>query len=146
MLSIHFSDTPFDTGCSLMSRIAQAWKRVSGPGDRDRTIAAPGAEVSEPDRSALQQYPQEGQRSRVRADLRNRRASVAVGSRTEPLDQPQPSDRPLTFDPLFERKLAVTENSIFGAIGPYRRLARALQGLQTDAGLKRLLVTSALPR
>ncbi len=128
-----------------MSRIAQAWKRVSGPDDGERTIAAPGAEVSEPDRSALQQYPQEGQRSRVRPDLRNRPASVAAGSRPEPVDRPQPSDRPLAFDPLFDRKLADNENATFGALGHYRRLARALQGLQTEAGLRRLLVTSALP-
>ena len=70
---------------------------------------------------------------------------MAAGSRTEPVDQPQPSDRPLAFDPLFDRKLADNENATFGALGHYRRLARALQGLQTEAGLRRLLVTSALP-
>jgi len=121
-----------------MSRIAQAWKRVSGPDDGDRRIAAPGAEVSEPDRSALQQYPQEGQRSRVRPDLRDRRALLAPAPRTEVPER-------LAFDPLVGRKLAINENATFGALGHYRRLARALLGLQTEAGLRRLMVTSALP-
>jgi capsular exopolysaccharide synthesis family protein len=128
-----------------MSRIAEAWKRVSGTDPGELTIAAPGAEVSEPDRSALHQYPQENQRSRVRTDLRDRQGSLAPRPRPEPRDQPQRPDRPLAFDPVFARKLPVNENPTFGALGHYRRLARALHGLQTDAGLNRLMVTSARP-
>ena len=89
--------------------------------------------------SSLDRYPQERRQAERpgRPDLSSRKAIAAP--RTGSRGQLAPTNISL------EGKLVVSGQTSYLAVEQYRRLAATLHGLQTERGLKTLMVTSSLP-
>jgi capsular exopolysaccharide synthesis family protein len=123
-----------------MSRIDEAWKRVSGPVPHSWENAARAERLEDPDEGVLDHYPQEGGLAGVSAKAPDRLPHrTIVAPRTGDHRQLGP------LDVEFERKLVVSKKASAIAVEQYRRLAGAVHDLQVEQGLKTLMVTSALP-
>lgn len=125
-----------------MSRIDEALKRAAG-GD---VAVRNSPELSEPvvrlvDESSLDRYPRE---SRAAAEQRPARPQL---SSAKPIAAPRTGGRGqlAPTNTAFEGKLIVSGQTSHIAVEQYRRLAATLHGVQTERGLKTLMVTSTVP-
>ena len=130
-----------------MSRIDQAWAQASARRPLLREVAARAGRLEEepPCDVALNEYPREPGQSPIPAQAPDRRAHRKVAApQTGQWRQAGPVRSP------FERQLVLGDRKAPGdrtaavARQEYRRLAHALDRLQSERGLKTLIVTSAL--
>ncbi len=124
-----------------MSRIDDALKRASGDDValRERTDSV-GQAARRDDESSLERYPREG-RSTIEKPTRSELSS------SRPIAAPRTGGRGQLAPPKIELegKLVVSSQTAPVAVEQYRRLAATLHQLQTERGLKMLLVTSTVP-
>jgi protein-tyrosine kinase len=112
---------------------------VSGAGSHVVGIAARAPRLEDRGESVLDDYPQESGPPRVSSDTADR-LPRRTGTVLRPAER-APLARPGDFD----KKLVVNESAAPIAVEQYRRLAGTLHDLQSERGLKTLMVTSALP-
>lgn len=122
-----------------MSRVDEARRRVER---RDAAHHAPLEArrdlAIEPDQSVLENYPRERRPAERPTPVPPPRAISAPRAA---------SSRPLrALDAALDGKLVGGRETPPMAVEQYRRLASSLHQLQTEVGLKTLMVTSALPR
>jgi capsular exopolysaccharide synthesis family protein len=126
-----------------MSRIDQAWARASAPRPLPREVAARAEHLEEeqPCDVAPNQYPREREQSSFPAQRPDRWAHWKIAA-------PQTGQRRQAgpVRSTFERKRGPGDRTTAVAVQEYRRLAHALDRLQSERGLKTLIVTSALPK
>ena len=130
-----------------MSRIHEALTNVSHPATADVRGAS---DMTVDPGSVLDQYaPEPNARTPVTTPPVIAAPPLPP---TPPVPQPVGASTPaelkrrvVRYDPALAGKLVVSENVPAAAIVQYRRLASALQELQIERGVNRLLVTSALP-
>jgi protein-tyrosine kinase len=127
-----------------MSRIDEALKRAS----RGVDDAVPGDRAGAVDDAASVHYPAEGGVYQIRSGPAV--ASVASPVRAVGATVPRPAAPAREDEPAPERselapKLVVSERTSTLAVEQYRRLAGAIHELQTERGLKTLMVTSSVP-
>ncbi len=124
-----------------MSRIDDALKRAAGDDVplRERTDSMSQA-ARRDEESSLERYPREG-----RAPIEKPTRSELSSSR--PIAAPRTGGRGQLAPtrPELEGKLVISGQTAPVAVEQYRRLAATLHQLQTERGLKMLLVTSTVP-
>ena len=123
-----------------MSRIDEAWNRVSSPVAHNLGMAARAQRLEQSDEAAPHHYPRETGASGHSAEALDRLPHRTVAA-------PRTGER-RQLGPLhaaFERKLVVSEQAAPVAVEQYGRLAATMLELQAERGLKTLMVTSALP-
>lgn len=123
-----------------MSRVDEARRRASAIGD-DVHAERMGTPAVRPDESILEAYPRERRSETVRT-------KVPVRQNPRPIAAPRTA-RPGhlgSFDPGVGTKLVGSPGLSPVAAEQYRRLAASLHQLQTENGLKTLMVTSSVPR
>ncbi len=120
-----------------MSRIDEALRRAESGSATDGPAVAAVAEQPDASQAGLDRYAAE--RQAVRPVLRERPHAI-VSQR--PIDHERPSDVHIARHP----KLVLDRDIEPASLEQYRRLASALEQMQAEAGLKCLMVTSALPR
>ena len=133
-----------------MSRIDQAWAQASARRPLLREVAARAEclEEEQPCDVALNQYPRERGQSSFPAQEPDRWAHPKVAAL-----QPEQRRQAGPVRSTFERRLVLGDRTLMPgdrttavAVQEYRRLAHALDRLQSEGGLKTLIVTSALPQ
>jgi capsular exopolysaccharide synthesis family protein len=144
-----------------MSRVDEAQRRATLGDDAHVAPLLPAARED----GSIEAYPREGRSGTVpvrQATLPVRQATVPVRQATVPAPQatvparltPGPIAAPRqvpgtqlgAFDPGAGAKLVGSTDISPVAAEQYRRLAGSLHQLQTESGLKTLMVTSSLPR
>lgn len=121
-----------------MSRVDDAWRRVSGAPHHSRDSSARLEQVGGGTHS-LQHYPVE-----------SGGAGPVPGAGPEPLTDlvrvpARETEAVQHASPALNRLLVRGDNPDPIAVEQYRRLAGTLQDIQRDQGLKTLMITSALP-
>ena len=123
-----------------MSRVDEARRRASAIGD-DAHAERADVPAAHPDESILEAYPRE---RRSGTD----RTNVPVRQTPRPIAAPRTA-RPGqlgSFEPGVGEKLVGSPDISPIAAEQYRRLAASLHQLQTESGLKTLMITSSMPR
>jgi protein-tyrosine kinase len=124
-----------------MSRVEEARRRAAGGEAESRRHAdVNGGADASAETSVLENYPRE--RRGIGAD----RVAPVHAPRTIAAPRVASSGHLGSLDPELDGKLIGSPDTPPVVVEQYRRLASSLHHLQTDAGLKMLLVTSALPR
>jgi protein-tyrosine kinase len=125
-----------------MSRVDEALKRASSGVTADQD-GVRSSQDSRPrtDKAALEEYPRERRSGVTR--MATRLPQVAGSAAVRPIP---PRADALSLDESVADRLIVSKVMPGIAREQYRRLAAAVHHLQTEAGLKSLMVTSALPR
>jgi protein-tyrosine kinase len=134
-----------------MSRVDEARRRAAGLDlesrpDFDPSLAGDGAGGS-----LLENYPRE---RKTTADRPERKAAADRPATVQPLHTARAIAAPRTaspghlgsMDPALAGRLVGSPETPPIVVEQYRRLAASLHQLQTDSGLKALVVTSAMPR
>jgi capsular exopolysaccharide synthesis family protein len=125
-----------------MSRVDEARRRAAGGGLDPRPIT----DATVPDRggdgTGLGEYPREGRATTDRVVARPK----VQPPRTIAAPRTATSGHLGSLDPHLAGKLVGNPETPPIVVEQYRRLAASLHQLQTDVGLKSLLVTSAMPR
>lgn len=126
-----------------MSRVDDALKRAAATPRLATTSGRPASRTDErANPSLLEQYPVEdpglpGQAAGDEAD--HGRVLVSPGHRADIVIKPH-------FGKAYEGKLVAGTGASAASIEQYRRLAATMHHLQAEQGLRRLMVSSALPR
>jgi capsular exopolysaccharide synthesis family protein len=126
-----------------MSRIDEAWRRASGQEVAEEPLVqsiVPAPRAFAPDETILARYVVEQTVSVSRPIQRERSHPIVSTSHERTVGVP-----PVVASSA-RGKLVVTPEIEPASIEQYRRLAATLDGLQSEGGLKSLMVSSALPR